>query len=219
MSAPELRQLDAAVFAAERAMDSAGRAFYIPEVVAGGEVAGVGNTAPEGTPPSLPGLGGLDDLEWIVGVGVRLPIFEGGDMRARLGEAREELAQARLERDTTRQRVEQRVRSAALETSSAYVGIELSRNAAEAALQNLALVQDGYAEGVVDVIVLIDAQNQALVADLIAANAVFDYLVELMGLQRAIGRFDYYRSPEERQEFLSRLAAFFQERSVPVRID
>ena len=69
----------------------------------------------------------------------------------------------------------------------------------------------------VGILVLLDAQNQALVVDLAAANAVFDYLIDLMGVQRAVGRFDYYRSPQERQDFLNRVQAFFDQAGFRVR--
>ena len=86
----------------------------------------------------------------------------------------------------------------------------LRRPAAEAAHRNLDLVQERYGEGIASILALLDAQNQALVADLAAASATFDYLIELMRLQRAAGRFDYYRSPEDRQEFLNRMGEFFR---------
>jgi outer membrane protein TolC len=86
----------------------------------------------------------------------------------------------------------------------------LARDAAETAHRNLDLIKEQYGQGIATILALLDAQNQALVADLAAANAVFDYLVELMRLQRAVGRFDYFRSAEDRQEFLHRIGEFFR---------
>ena len=34
-------------------------------------------------------------------------------------------------------------------------------------------------------------------------------LMDLMGTQRAVGRFDYYRSPADRQQFLDELTEFY----------
>ena len=79
------------------------------------------------------------------------------------------------------------------------------------------MVLEKYKEGVVDILVLLDAQNSALVADLLAANAIFDYLIDLMGTQRAVGRFDYYRSAQDRQQFLGRLDAYFRSVGYEVR--
>ena len=54
------------------------------------------------------------------------------------------------------------------------------------------------------------------VAELGAANAVFRYLFDLMQVQRATGHFDYFRSPEERQDFLQKLNQFFIEQDTIV---
>ncbi|MCP5113938.1 MAG: TolC family protein, partial [bacterium] len=134
-----------------------------------------------------------------------LPVFQGGAQRARLGRAQEELQGATLQRNAAQLRVEERVRSVLHQTGASFVGIELAADAAEAAHRNLDLVRERYAEGIADILVLLDAQNQALGADLAAANAIFDYLTDLVGAQRAAGRFDYFRSSEDRQDFLNRL--------------
>ena len=54
-------------------------------------------------------------------------------------------------------------------------------------------------------------------AELVAANSVFDHLTDLMMAQRAVGRFDYFRSAEDRREFLGRLSAFYADAGVEVR--
>ncbi len=69
----------------------------------------------------------------------------------------------------------------------------------------------------VGILALLDAQNTSLVAELGAANAVFQYLADLMAVQRAVGRFDYFRSPEESQDYLNRLRTFYEQRGVAVR--
>ena len=79
------------------------------------------------------------------------------------------------------------------------------------------MVLEKYQEGVVGILALLDAQNIALSADLVAANAIFDYLVDLMGTQRAVGRFDYYRSAQDRQQFLDRLGTYFRSVGYEVR--
>ena len=93
----------------------------------------------------------------------------------------------------------------------------MAQEAASAALENLGIVRDAYSEGAVDILKLLDAQNQALNAELDAANAVFDHLIDLMAVQRAVGRFDYFRSPQERDSFLRNLDAFFQSTGYSVK--
>ncbi len=57
---------------------------------------------------------------------------------------------------------------------------------------------------------LLDAQTQALVAEEVAASAGFDYLIDFMNVQRAVGQFDFFSAPEEYQAFLERLRLFFE---------
>ncbi len=87
-----------------------------------------------------------------------------------------------------------------------------SAQAASAANRNLELVADAYGEGVVDILRLLDAQNQALVAELSAANAVYTFLFELMSVQRASGNFDYLGTAADRDEYLIQLKEYFDER-------
>ncbi len=216
---PELRQLDASIQAQQRALLASKRAFYVPTVgvqadLTGFKNGGAGSSSPfeelpEGpTGFSFPTLNGLN---WSVAIGASLPLFEGGALRARQSRARIELDQLTLQRDAVRQRVEQRIRFVLHQAQASFAGIQLTQDAAAAARKNLDLVGDSYSQGVLDIINLLDAQNQALVADLRAANAVYDFLIDLMNVQRAVGRFDYYRAPEDQQAFLGRLTQFFRE--------
>ena len=75
-------------------------------------------------------------------------------------------------------------------------------------MNNLELVSDAYSQGLVSIIDLIDAQNAALVADLGAATAVYDFLVDWVEVERAVGRFSLFMTADERSEFFVRLEAF-----------
>ncbi|UCC85495.1 MAG: TolC family protein [Gemmatimonadota bacterium] len=86
--------------------------------------------------------------------------------------------------------------------------IGLSRDAADAARNNFELVQDSYSRGAASIIDLLDAQNTALIAELRAANAIYDFLIQLMNVERAAGRFDFFTSAEERDAFFDRLDAY-----------
>ena len=219
---PELRQLEAGIRAQERALLATRRAFYVPTVGLQADLTGFKNGGAGSSPPELPEMSGLsfplpNSLNWSVGLSVTLPVFQGGALRARRTRAQIELDELNLQRQAARQRVEQRVRSVLHKTGASFAGIDLSRDAAEAARRNLELVTDSYRQGVVNIITLLDAQNRALVAGLEAANAVFDYLVDLMGVQRAVGRFDYFRSAQDRLAFIEQMDAFFRSEGFELR--
>ncbi len=215
---PELQQLEAAVRAQRRELTAAKRSFYVPRLGAKAEGTylgryGVGSTA---LPPPLDVLF-TDPYNWTISVTGSLPVFQGGAQRARLGRAREELRKVMTEREAVKQRIEERTRAVLHRANASFIGIQLARDAADAAWRNLELVKARYAEGIADILTLLDAQNQALAAELRAANAVFDYLIDQTGVQRAVGRFDYYRSAQDRQEFLNRLDGYFRQAGYPVK--
>ena len=72
------------------------------------------------------------------------------------------------------------------------------------------MVTDAYEQGALSILDLIDAQNAALVAELSAATAVYDYLIDLMDTHRASGRFGLFMEPVELAAFTDRMHAFFR---------
>ena len=105
--------------------------------------------------------------------------------------------------------IELRIRAVLYRITSTFPSIELAQEAAAAAGKNLELVTASYSRGVVSVIDLIDAQNAALVSEAAAANAVYDFLLDLMELQRATNAFDFFRSEAGREAWFERLEAYF----------
>jgi outer membrane protein TolC len=204
-ASPELKRLDSSIAAQERLLKSARRTFWAPTVAAQGELSDAFSRAGSGS--DLPPPGG--DLNWSVGVKVSLPILQGGARIADARKAEEDLRRLRLQREATAERIEQRIRSALHRMGAAYAGIGLSEDAAVAAHENLNLVTDAYSRGAVSVLDLLDAQNAALVAERVAANAVFDFLVDLVEAERSVGRFAFFMSPAEVDAFYQRLEAFY----------
>ncbi|HSC27816.1 MAG TPA: TolC family protein, partial [Vicinamibacterales bacterium] len=224
---PELRQLDAVILAQQRTVVAAERAFWAPTVAVQGDVTGIepGGAGSGGFGTGLPiALSRANRINWTIGLAASVPLFTGGARRAELARAREQLDEQLLDRRAAAERVEQRIRSALHLAGSAYAGIELARTAAGAARRNLELVSDAYERGALPILDLLDAQNAALVAEQAAANAAYDYLIDLMNVQRAVGRFDFFMTPDEYRDFLARLKAFFsaagyQRRSAPSQGD
>ena len=213
--APELSQIDADIAARERVLISAKRDYWLPTFSLKGNVTelfadgGVGTRDQAAT--------GLNDTEWSAGVYATLPLFEGGAKGADLRKTREELAGLNIFRDATAQRIEQRIHNAVNKTRTSYPGIRLSRDAAEASHRNFKLITDSYARGIKSIIDLLDAQNLALVADQREANAVYNFLVDLMSLQRAVGKFGLFLSVQEREDWLNKMEDYFNQAGVSLQ--
>ena len=216
-NSPELQAVDAAIAAQKRVTVTARRSFWAPDLALIADLehriyrAGAGSTVVPGLPVET------DDSIWAVSLVASLPLYAGGARRADVAQATEELASLRLSRTAVSQRVEQRIRTALYEISSTFPSIELAREAAAASERNLELVTDSYARGLVSIIDLLDAQNSALVTAAFAANAEYDFLLDLMDLQRATNRFDFFESNAGRDAWFNRLEAYFQENAGRIR--
>ena len=205
-NSPEIRALDAAIAAQERALTSARRAFYLPTVALRGDV--TGNLARGGAGSEFDALGG--DATWTLGVNASFPLLTGGDKRATQRRADEQLEQLKARREAVAERLEQRIRSALHISGASYAGISLSHEAAVAAARNLELVKDAYGRDVVSILDLLDAQNAAIVAEEGAANGVYNFLIDLMEVERAIGQFYFLATDEQREAWFTRALAYLE---------
>jgi outer membrane protein TolC len=216
-ASPELRQIDAAIAAQERAYSAAGRSFWLPTFGVQGDISqnleqdGEGSEAPPAS--EVPGITIPDDTDWNVAVVGTLPLLEGGGRFAERARTSELVAQLEIERAATEERLEQRIRSAMHRVGASYASIQQAQLAAAASRRNLDLVTDSYSQGVMSIIQLIDAQNQALVAEQTAATSVYDFLIDLMEVQRSINQFDFFGTAEDRAAWFERLNAAFERKA------
>jgi outer membrane protein len=97
------------------------------------------------------------------------------------------------------------------QAASSRAAMRLRQDAANAANQNLDLVVDAYQRGATTIITLIDAQSQALLTQLSAANAIYDFLVDFVRVERAMGQFGFRLRESERVDFRQRLTAYAAE--------
>jgi outer membrane protein TolC len=162
----------------------------------------------------------VDDTDWSVGVFGALPVYTGGINRATKRGAQEELFQLLIERDATANRVEQRIRSALLLAGASFYSIELAQAAADAALKSLDLVSESYVSGAVSITELLDAQAAALRASEGASNTVYDFLIDLMEVERSMSSFGFFQTQEEREAFYQGVHDYMTGRGVqPVAED
>jgi outer membrane protein len=207
-NAPEIAQASRVVDARQRALDSATRAYYLPDlalVSSGSKV-----TAREGA-GSLSIPGAPDDESWSVSLQASLPIFTGGLRNAQRSQARYELRAGEADRASAVDGIEARARAVLHRTAASWPSIELSRTAADAADENLANVAEAYARGAVSVTDLIDAQEAALSAGLAATDAKYGFLIDFVGVLRSMGEFEILLDPASREAWLTRVETWFRE--------
>ncbi len=209
---PELKRVDELIAGQRRAVTSARRAFYIPDLVAvaiaSDEFArsGAGSERTASTP---------SNTTWRVGIQATLPIFSGGVLEAELSERRHQLRQLDAQRDATVDAVDARARSVLARVTSSYPAIALSRDAAAAAHDNYTQVADAYARGVVSITDLISAQDASLNAELSQAQATFTFLIDFTDTLRVSNSFDVLLDPQTRQPWYNSVDAWFRTRGIP----
>ena len=72
------------------------------------------------------------------------------------------------------------------------------------------LTQTSYANGAVNIVQLLDAQNNYLQAQLARANATYNYLQSSMQLERSLGLFFLMQDQAEREAFAQRFLDFLE---------
>jgi outer membrane protein len=210
LNSPEIRSIDSTISARDQLLKGERRQLGIPDIaVIGGfthipYAGGVGGEVP----PDVEGFPGRQTFTWNVGAQATLTLFDGTSNYARIRRTFRELDRLHTDRAVLAQRLEQNVRSALHQAGFSYANIELTRDAAEASARNLELVTDLYQRGAADIIQLVDAQNQALGAALAAANALYDFLIDALRVQRAAGAFSLEGTQEYRDDFIKRIDAF-----------
>ena len=200
---PELKAMEAAIRAKERLRVAAKRELWLPDFSVEWNVDRYFMQDGEGERRHSP----MDDTDWTVGVYARIPLFEGGKRVAKARRLAQEVSKLETDRGSLEELVTQQVLAAINRTRASYPSIRLTRQAETAAKKNLDLVTDAYIQGLKTIIDLLDAQNQYLNAELDSANAVYDFLIDLMGVQRAMGEFFIFLPNEGRRAWVNRVLA------------
>jgi len=133
------------------------------------------------------GSGSLGE-SWNMAALVNVPIFSGGLIDARVGEARAQALALSFEEQALAQDVALEVRRAVLELGRAREAIGVSERARSQARENLELAEGRYEAGVGNVIELVDAQVQRASAEAEYVRSLYAFQTAVAELERAIGQ-------------------------------
>jgi len=212
----EIAAIDAALEAQKRALCSSRNSMSMPTLALKADYTeqlhkgGAGSGGASALPFDLPKA---DDTNWSIGISASLPLFSGGSKISNMIKNSSEVKKLEYQRQSVAEQIEQRIRSALHLMGASYAAIKQTRLAAEAAGKTLDLVLDAYSRGEASILDLIDAQNASLVSNLLAANAVYDFLGDYMNVQRAVGKFDLTMTDKDKEDFLNRLNQRYEELS------
>jgi len=201
-NAPEIASADAVLDARRRQLSSASRAYYLPQLAL---AANGSNYTDKSGAGSLSVPGAPDDEAWSVTLQATLPLFTGGLRGAERSQARHELRASEADRAATLDGIEARTRVHLHRTAGSWPAIDLSREEAAAADENLGNVTEAYARGAVSVTDLIDAQETALSAGLGATDAKYGFMIDFVNVLRSMGDFEILLDPASREAWYGRV--------------
>jgi outer membrane protein TolC len=213
-NSPELEAIQYALEAQERALTSATNSFWAPTLALQADYTSILSRSGAGSEKIsfIPNTSPADDKFWNVALNLSFPIFHGAERFATRRQSSDQLEQLRFEYDSVAEKIEQQIRSRLYIVTASFAAIAQTKLASEAANKSLKVVQDGYAQGMVSILDLLDAQNTALVSEELASNAVYDFIIDLMTAERAIGMLYIQMSDEDIEGLRSRLDAYLTER-------
>ena len=206
-NAPELRALDYNIQAAERSEILYGRGRFLPDIGLQGQYnqefsrSGVGTEFPPifTRPP---------EGYYTVGLSVTLPIINQNKQNINKQIASIQKEQLNTTVGDVKLNIERNVNDGVLQLVNQISNIQLSEVSERTAEEALELTQTSYANGAVNIVQLLDAQNNYLQAQLSRTNAVYNYLLSSLQLERYLGQFFLLQTEEERQAFIQRFLEF-----------
>jgi len=199
-NSPEIRALYELFGAQQIQVNRAKRAWYLPSFSAGASYSDEivkGDTV-------IPGFG--SDF-YTFTIDLSYPVFEGGRKGSESARSKMVLESIERELDLAHELVERRTRTSLRRVESSFPRIRFSEQAAEAATASLVIVQDKYAEGIVNVTDLLSAQTGKFTSDRLVVVSVYDFLLDLIELQRALSWFEAEKTAGERGALADRVLA------------
>ena len=151
---------------------------------------------------------GLVDNSYNAGASISIPIINQNLNNINRQTALIQKDQLEINKDNLELNIAVNVRNGVLNLVNQMSNIQLSKISEETASEALELTQASYAEGAVNIVQLLDAQNNFLNAQLARTNAVYNFLINALQLERFMGSYFLLNSKEENDAFRQRFFEF-----------
>ena len=199
---PEIRVLDENISALERRLKIYKRKRALPVVSASAESQHVLDQ--RGMGADVLGTGVNKDA-WAVGLNLSWRPFQGGKIGAAVRKTQTEIYILKDKRALLNKTVEMGVRAAVLDLLNNMVNLRASEKSAYFAQRGLDMVEDAYARGTVSIVDVAAAQSDSISASQAALSSVYEYLLSMMKLEHAVGKFTLFNTAEEQNSYFNRV--------------
>ena len=125
---------------------------------------------------------------WNLGISLNIPIFDGFATKAAVQQSETALRQTQLGKHQLIDAIEFEVRSTYLNLVEAKALIEVQRNTVEQARESLRIANLRYENGIITSVEFTDAQLALTQAEVNRLQSLYDYVVGLKKLEKAIGQ-------------------------------
>ncbi len=132
-----------------------------------------------------------DNSDWRVGIGLSLPLFDGGVTRRAVQAARVDLRESELGYSDWEKQVDLDVKSAHLNLVTALRRIDLTEKEVESAQESYDAALGRYQTGVAPITEAIDAAVALSNSKVSHTRATYDYLLAVARLRQAMGRLPF----------------------------
>ena len=176
---PELKMLDNSVAIAKQSTNLL-RAGYYPQVALMGGYAVSNPSLQNGFEKKFRGF-------WNVGVLVRIPLWNWGDVMYKVRASKGATAIANLQREEAREKIELQVNQVAFKVEEANKRLALAEASVRKADENLHMANVGFAEGVVTPTTVMEAQTAWLQAKSQKIDAEIDVKLSQVDLRKSLG--------------------------------
>jgi len=203
INAPELNSLEYNIKAVERKIKLNGSGRFVPTLALQGQYNRRFNQWGKGSEPSPI----LND-NYTIGLNLSLPIFQQNQNRINKQTSVIQKEQLEISESNLELSIDANVNNIVLNLINEISNIEFSKVSEETAKENLDLTQIAYANGAINIVQLLDAQDNFFKAQLSNINASYNYLLGSIQLERNIRYYFILHTKEDNQEFINRFIAF-----------
>ena len=210
-NAPELKSLDYNLIAIDRNIKLNTYGRFLPTLSLQAQYsetfsrAGAGKSAPQGF--------GLVDNSYNAVANVTIPILNRNRANINLKTSKIQKEQLEINQADIELLLDVNVRNGILNLVNEISNIKLSKISEEAARESLELTQTSYSSGAVAIIELIDSQNNFLNARLSKANAIYNYLINALQLERFLGYYFVLNTDADNEAFTQRFFEFLNKQN------
>lgn len=209
-NAPELKSLGYNLKATKRNIQLSGHGRFLPTVALQGQYnntfkrSGIGSAYPQGFPVA-------PDDNYNVALNVLLPIFNQNSNSINRQTALIQKDQIEYNETNLKQSIATNIRTAVLNIVNEISNIELSKESENSAKEAFELTKTSYSNGAVNIVQLLDVQNNYLNAQLANTNATYNYLIQALQLERALGAYFLLQSAQENAQFSERFKHYLEQ--------